>query len=123
MPEQYMSIQDAAQQKADELSILGKDIGEIVAKKNLEYGDSFAQSGEILKILYADGVKKEQYGDVLFIARILDKLFRVASSTPEDRAEWGESPGFDIAGYGILLEHSDRRVREVVRGLLERDIH
>ena len=77
---------------------LGKSIGELVQSKNSAYGDSFSNSGKILAILYPNGVKPEQYTDMLTVVRILDKLARVATR----KDAFGESPFKDIAGYGIL---------------------
>ena len=76
----------------------GKEIGELVERKNQAYGDSFRKSGEILRILYPNGMEPDQYDDVLAIARIIDKLFRIAT----DRDALNESPWEDIAGYGVL---------------------
>jgi hypothetical protein len=73
-------------------------IGGIVAKKNRAYGDSFAQAGKILAILYPNGVKPDEYNDMLGIIRVLDKLFRIATQ----KDAFGESPWMDVAGYGIL---------------------
>jgi len=77
---------------------LAKVIGQTVADKNKAYGDSFAKSGEIIRILYPDGIIPKQYDDALAIIRIVDKLFRIAT----DKDAFGESPFRDIAGYGIL---------------------
>jgi hypothetical protein len=77
---------------------IGTEIGKLVDQKNTAYGDSFKKSEQILKILYPDGVHPEQYQDMLAITRILDKLFRIATS----KDAFGESPFKDIAGYGIL---------------------
>ena len=77
---------------------LGQKIGELVQSKNAAYGDSFSNSGKILAILYPNGVKPEQYTDMLTVVRILDKLARVATR----KDAFGESPFKDIAGYGIL---------------------
>ena len=79
-------------------SQIGNDIGELVAEKQLQYGDSFGKSGAMLKILYPDGVPVESLDDVLVIARILDKIFRIAT----DNDPTGESPFRDIAGYCLL---------------------
>lgn len=77
---------------------IGKRIGELVQVKNGQYGDSFNKSGDFLQILYPDGIKPEQYKDVLVIARIFDKLMRVANGNQ------GEENAFqDIVGYGILM--------------------
>jgi len=78
---------------------LGREIGELVEKKQIAYGDSFGRSGAVLRVLYPDGVKPEQYDDMLAITRIVDKLFRVANQ----RGAFGESPGNDIVGYGLLM--------------------
>lgn len=78
----------------------GEEIGKLVERKNKAYGDSFAKSGEILRILYPDGIESDQYDDVLAIVRIIDKLFRIAT----DRDALGERPYEDIAGYSILRD-------------------
>lgn len=77
---------------------LGRRIGALVEEKQKAYGDSFGRSGEIMKVLYPDGIKVEDYGDALAVIRIVDKLFRIAT----DKDALGESPFMDIAGYGIL---------------------
>lgn len=74
-------------------------IGKLVDRKNAAYGDSFNRSGEILAILYPEGIRPEQYKDALAVTRVLDKLFRVATH----RDAFGESPWRDIAGYSILM--------------------
>ena len=76
---------------------LGKTIGELVAKKQEEYGDSFHQCGKILKILYPNGISPDQYIDALGIVRVIDKLFRVANGK-----KGNENPWMDISGYGLL---------------------
>jgi len=76
----------------------GKLIGKLVAEKQEAYGDSFGKSDRILEILYPDGIKVEQYNDMLTMARIIDKLFRIAN----DKDALGESPYRDICGYGLL---------------------
>ena len=82
---------------------LGTKVGELVDAKNLAYGDSFNRSGDIIRSLYPKGISPEQVDDMLAIVRIVDKLFRVASHGNQD--PMGESPGFDIAGYGLLMAH------------------
>ncbi len=77
---------------------IGKLIGKLVDEKNAAYGSSFAESHKILSVLYPDGIKPEQYTDALAIIRVIDKLFRIATS----KDAFGESPWQDIAGYGIL---------------------
>lgn len=77
---------------------LGKEVGELVAKKQLSYGDSFSKSGECLRQMFPDGVPPDKLDNVLIIARILDKLFRIAT----DENAFGEDPFRDIAGYSLL---------------------
>lgn len=75
-----------------------RQIGELLEKKNAAYGDSFNRSEGILKILYPDGVGPAQYRDLLAVTRILDKLFRIATS----KDAFAEDPWRDIAGYAVL---------------------
>lgn len=78
--------------------VIGKDIGELVQRKQKAYGNSFGKAHRIILELYPDGVPPEAYEDLLTITRILDKLFRIATNNDPD----GESPYRDIAGYAIL---------------------
>jgi hypothetical protein len=77
---------------------LGRQIGKLVEEKQIAYGDSFGRSGDVLRILYPNGISPEQIDDALCIVRIVDKLFRIANK----KDAFGESPYRDIAGYGIL---------------------
>ena len=77
---------------------IATSIGQLVDEKNKAYGDAFNKSADFLKILYPNGVDPEQYGDMLAIVRIFDKLMRIAT----DKEALGENPFKDIAGYGIL---------------------
>ena len=77
---------------------LGREIGQIVAQKNKAYGNSFAISDEFLKLLFPNGIHPKQYGDVLCLVRIFDKMKRIASQ----KEAFGENPYLDIAGYGLL---------------------
>lgn len=77
---------------------IGADLGKLVAEKNKAYGDSFHKSADFLKMLYPDGVKPEQYADMLALIRVFDKQMRIATA----KDALGESPWRDIAGYGVL---------------------
>lgn len=79
------------------------DLGKLVEEKQQAYGDSFTKSEEIIKILFPNGVKPENYRDLLTITRIIDKLFRIATR----KNAFGESPYRDIAGYALLGLVSD----------------
>jgi hypothetical protein len=87
-----------------------EEIGTLVAEKNQAYGDSFGRSGDVLRVIYPDGIKPEQYDDALAVVRILDKLFRIAN----DGCAFGESPFLDITGYGLLgaVRHNNRMGKE-----------
>lgn len=77
---------------------LATEIGNLVEEKNRAYGDSFAKTGDFLRLLYPNGIPPEKYGDALCIVRIFDKLKRIAT----DKDALGESPYRDIAGYALL---------------------
>lgn len=74
------------------------EIASVVSEKQAAYGDSFGRAGNCLREMYPDGIKPEQYDDLLTIARVLDKLFRVANK----KDAFGESPYADICGYALL---------------------
>lgn len=79
-------------QEAEELATL-------LTEKHSQYGESYRQSGEILKLLYPDGIRVEQYGDMLAVTRIVDKLFRIAVGRSDDVENWR-----DVAGYGLIMK-------------------
>tara|TARA_Y100000588_G_C14256496_1_gene925717 strand:+ start:867 stop:1148 length:282 start_codon:yes stop_codon:yes gene_type:complete len=82
---------------------IGRAIGALVKEKNLAYGDSFGRAEEIIRVLYPDGVRPDQFQDMLAITRVIDKLFRIANK----KDAFGESPWKDICGYAILGISSD----------------
>lgn len=73
-------------------------IGQSVGEKQAAYGDSFGKAGRVLRELYPEGIKPEQLDDALTIARVVDKLFRIATK----KDAFGESPWKDIMGYALL---------------------
>jgi len=77
---------------------IGTEVGQLVDKKNKAYGNSFFRAGEVLKVLYPDGIKPDQYIDVLCMVRMLDKFFRIAT----DPNAFNESPREDLIGYSLL---------------------
>lgn len=85
-------------EKSNKFEALATKIGKIVDKKNAAYGDSFAQAGTFLKLLYPNGIAPEKYGDMLAVVRIFDKLKRIASQ----KDAFDEDPFSDIVGYGLL---------------------
>ena len=79
-------------------SQLGDAVGDLVHDKQRAYGDSFGRSGECLRQMFPEGINTAQYDDLLTIARILDKLFRLAN----DPSAFDENPYRDIVGYALL---------------------
>jgi hypothetical protein len=77
---------------------LGAEIGRLVQEKQAAYGDSYGQSGDVLRAMYPQGVSPAQLDECLAIVRVVDKLFRIATK----RDAFGESPWRDIAGYALL---------------------
>jgi hypothetical protein len=77
---------------------LAREVGELITEKNQAYGSSFAKTGEFFKLLYPAGIKPEQYRDALILARIFDKIMRIATAADA----FGESPYRDLAGYALL---------------------
>lgn len=90
-----------------ELEAIGVEIGELVEQKNKAYGNSYGKAVDFLKLMFPDGIPIEKYPQVLFLARIFDKLSRVAN----DEDAFGEAPYADIAGYAIRAEAEHRRNR------------
>jgi len=79
-------------------------IADLLEKKGKSYGPSFNKSGNILHILYPNGVQPDEYKTLLTVTRIIDKLFRIATNK---RDPMGESPWKDIVGYAVLALASD----------------
>lgn len=86
---------------------ISKEIADLVEAKQEAYGDSFGKSGQIMRILYPDGIKEAQLDDALTTVRIIDKLFRVANK----KDAFGESPWRDINGYSLLAVKRDEEQR------------
>jgi len=82
---------------------LGAEIGELVDHKSASYSNGQADScqvaGDMLYLLFPDGVEPEQYGDMLLLVRIIDKMIRVANGNEGDESAWK-----DIAGYALRAE-------------------
>ena len=76
---------------------IAAEIGRVVTRKNKVYGNSFGKSSDFIRLLYPDGIRTDQYDDVLLLARIFDKLVRIATGAKDE-----ENPYMDLAGYAIL---------------------
>ena len=79
---------------------LAGEIASILQIKNAAYGNAFAKTTEILKLLYPNGIPLTSYDDVHVIVRVLDKLSRIA----QNNDPLGEDPWSDICGYSILAQ-------------------
>lgn len=84
------------------LATLAEKLGTLSKSKQEQYGDSVGKSPSILQALYPNGIQPHQYADVLLIARVVDKLGRLAQRKADGKDLGGESPWMDIAGYGLL---------------------
>ena len=80
---------------------LATGIGELVQEKNKAYGSAFDKAGDFLRVLYPDGIKPDQYKDMLCIIRVFDKLMRIATSY-EGTEEKKVDAYSDLMGYGLL---------------------
>lgn len=88
---------------------IGEGVGELVEKKQVQYGDSAGKSGSVLQILYPNGIPTHAFDQALLIVRVLDKLMRIAQQGPDRTDLGGENPWFDIAGYALLaLKQQDQ---------------
>lgn len=88
---------------------IGKEIGELVQDRNKNYGNSFQQSGDIMRILFPNGIPPEKYTVVLALVRIIDKIFRLATNPNYN----GENCWQDMAGYCILMLGHERNQKGV----------
>jgi hypothetical protein len=88
---------------------IATEIGVMVDEKNKAYGSSFDKCADFLRLLYPNGVSPHEYGDMLAIVRIFDKMMRIAT----DRDAFGEDPFKDIVGYGLLSVRRRRVEKEI----------
>ena len=74
-----------------EFEKIATDIGKLVADKNIAYGDSFSHTGDIMKLLFPEGIPPGKYEVFLALVRIMDKIYN------------NENAWADIAGYCVLM--------------------
>lgn len=87
-----------------------QQIGELVESKQAQYGNSAGRAGDILRVLYPEGIPTHAYRDALLVVRVLDKLSRIAQRGADGRDKGGESPWQDVAGYGLLGTVADEEL-------------
>ena len=80
---------------------MAKGIADLVSEKEKAYGSAFDKAGDFLKVLYPNGIKSEQYKDMLCIVRVFDKLMRIATSY-EGTEEKKIDAYSDMMGYALL---------------------
>lgn len=91
-----------------EFELIAEEIGKLVTEKNKAYGNAFFECSEFLKLLYPNGINPENYGDMLFVCRVFDKLKRIATN----KNAFSEDPYKDIIGYGLLATHNNKKRKE-----------
>jgi hypothetical protein len=97
-----MTNEEHLVKKAKRLRKVGVGVTKNTIAKNRKYGDAARTVSDLVHVLYPDGIQPYQYDNALLLIRLLDKVVRVASYTPERLAADDESPWIDIAGYGLL---------------------
>jgi len=102
-----MNDDELIERKANRLRYIGLQGTTHTIVKNRKYGDAVRKTIEILKVLYPEGIRPDQYSDLLLLVRVQDKMVRIASYTPERREKDDESPWADVRGYGLLGEEKD----------------
>lgn len=88
--------------KAKRLRKIGVFVTKNTIDKNKKYGDAARKVTTLLYELYPDGISPDQFPNALLLIRVLDKVVRLASYTPERLEADDESPWIDVAGYGLL---------------------
>ena len=74
------------------------EIASILSAKNAAYGNSYAVTGDFLRLLWPNGCTAAQLDHVMLAGRMFDKLKRLATAQPGD----DEDPLLDLAGYAVL---------------------
>ena len=86
-------------------------IADLVTNKQIQYGDAHGKSGDILRIIYEDGINPKQMDDALTVVRIIDKLFRIANHKTRLLCVDTESPWEDIMGYALLQLNKEKNAK------------
>lgn len=82
----------------DELASALRELEALLREKRAHYGKGISRTGNMLREIYPDGIRPDQYDDLGLIVRSLDKFRRIAES---GRSAGGENPWRDVAGYGV----------------------
>jgi hypothetical protein len=87
---------------------LGCDIGRLVDQKQIAYGDSFNKSGEIMEVIFPNGIPFNMIRTALYLVRDIDKMVRIATNNDP----FGENPVEDRVGYGLLEIARQNKTKE-----------
>lgn len=98
---------------------LAKGIADLVTEKEKAYGSAFDKAGDFLKLLYPNGIKPEQYKDMLCVVRMFDKLMRISTSY-EGTEEKKVDAYSDLTGYGLLGLRSSLEEQTVKQNVLNK---
>jgi hypothetical protein len=72
-------------------------LANLLSKKRRAYGpNNLTGAGDFFSILYPNGIKPEQYRYALILARMFDKMSRIATGLDGEEDAWQ-----DLAGYAI----------------------
>lgn len=96
------------------LADLGARIGAVIDRKRESYTphgsahDTVYSVGAFLRLIYPAGIPTDQYERAALLARMFDKIVRVANYGLKDGFD--ENPALDIVGYALrLYEVLERR--------------
>lgn len=83
-----------------EFERVAREIGQLLNKKNKDYGNAFVDIVDFMKLMFPNGIPENKYIHALALTRIFDKMKRIVNVSNEGDIE---NPYSDIAGYGILM--------------------
>lgn len=87
--------------------LLAESVGDVVDRKNVQYGDAINDVEVFLKLLYPGGIPVERFRDVGLLVRMYDKMKRIASGNQGEENAWQ-----DLCGYALLGLGGEGRWRE-----------
>lgn len=82
-----------------------QELAEMLGNKAKKYGNSYEILPDLLKIFFPEGIKVEQYSDVIFYTRILDVMIRRANGNYPDAFKF-------ISGYATVQQISEEEKNE-----------
>ena len=85
---------------------VAEEVAAEVEEKDRRYGRAVLRGVEVLKILYPEGVRPDQYADAFLTLRLFEKRSRIASAQDDDL----EDARRDSLGYCLVdvVQHRNR---------------